>query len=92
MDKETAILFRLLSLLCIASLFVMGILAYVLTKDAEKPQEQRIYQLEQKSTAYRHKSTTWWNEHTTSKENHWMPMAEHPPLLVAEGMGHRRQH
>lgn len=46
MDKESIILFRLLSLLCIASLFVMGVLAYALTKDAEKPQEQRLQQLE----------------------------------------------
>ena len=48
MDKESIILFRLLSLLCIASLFVMGVLAYALTKDAEKPQEQRLHQLEQR--------------------------------------------
>lgn len=48
MDKESIILFRLLSLLCIASLFVMGVLAYILTKDAEKPQKQRLQQLEQR--------------------------------------------
>lgn len=48
MDKESIVLFRLLSLLCIASLFIIGILAYVLTKDAGKPQDQRLHQLEQR--------------------------------------------
>lgn len=48
MNKITEFLFRLLGILCTLSLFNAGVLAYVLTKDAGKPQEQRLQQLEQR--------------------------------------------